>query len=131
MSSLDKLEFRVDYVAIIWYHNKKRGEHMVKATIGCRLRKLRQSMKISQRKMGELLDVSQSAIDRYERNLSHPNAENLVTYADYFDVSLDYIFGRCDEPQGKLYEYRPHIEQVSPDLKLWGAGRGASGFRGS
>ena len=92
---------------------------MLKATIGCRLRKLRQSMKISQRKMGELLDVSQSAIDRYERNLSHPNAENLVTYADYFDVSLDYIFGRCDEPQGKLYEYRPHIEQVSPDLKLF------------
>ena len=92
---------------------------MEKETIGSRLRKLRQSIKISQRKMGELLGVSQSAIDRYERDLSSPNAENFVVYADYFDVSLDYIFGRCDEPQGKLYEHRPHIEQGNPDLKLF------------
>ena len=92
---------------------------MAKETIGCRLRKLRQSVKISQRKMGELLGVCQSAIDRYERDLSSPNAENFVAYADYFDVSLDYIFGRCNEPQGKLYEHRPHIEQVNPDLKLF------------
>ena len=90
---------------------------MAKETIGSRLRKLRQSVKISQRKMGELLGVSQSAIDRYERDLSCPNAENFIAYADYFDVSLDYIFGRCDEPQGKLYEHRPRIEQVNPDLK--------------
>ena len=90
---------------------------MEKETIGSRLRKLRQSIKISQRKMGELLGVSQSAIDRYERDLSSPNAENFVVYADYFDVSLDYIFGRCAEPQGKLYEHRPRIEQVNPDLK--------------
>lgn len=92
---------------------------MAKETIGCRLRKLRQSVKISQRKMGELLGVSQSAIDRYERDLSCPNAENFVAYADYFDVSLDYIFGRCDEPQGKLYEHHPRIEQANPDLKLF------------
>ena len=92
---------------------------MEKETIGSRLRKLRQSIKISQRKMGELLGVSQSAIDRYERDLSCPNAENFIAYADYFDVSLDYIFGRCDEPQGKLYEHRPHIEQGNPDLKLF------------
>ena len=90
---------------------------MAKETIGSRLRKLRQSVKISQRKMGELLGVSQSAIDRYERDLSCPNAENFIAYADYFDVSLDYIFGRCDEPQGKLYEHRPRIEQGNPDLK--------------
>ena len=90
---------------------------MAKETIGSRLRKLRQSVKISQRKMGELLGVSQSAIDRYERDLSCPNAKNFVVYADYFDVSLDYIFGRCAEPQGKLYEHRPRIEQVNPDLK--------------
>ncbi|MEG2174980.1 MAG: hypothetical protein RR135_05810 [Oscillospiraceae bacterium] len=28
-------------------------------------------------------------------------AELLVRYADDFDVSLDYIFGRTDKPQGK------------------------------
>ena len=79
---------------------------MEKETIGARLRKLRQSVKMSQRKMGELLGLSQSAIDRYERDTSSPSAKNFVFYADYFDVSLDYIFGRCDDPQGKLYEHR-------------------------
>ena len=92
---------------------------MEKETIGTRLRKLRQSVKMSQRKMGELLGLSQSAIDRYERDTSSPNTENFIAYADFFDVSLDYIFGRCDAPQGKLYEHRPRIEQSNPDLKLF------------
>ena len=87
--------------------------------IGPRLKELRQSMKLSQWKMAELLCVSQSSIDRYERNTARPTAENFLVYADYFDVSLDYIFGRCDDPQGKLYEHRPRIEQGNPDLKLF------------
>ena len=33
----------------------------------------------------------------------------LMQYADFFDVSLDYIFGRTDNPQGKLYQYQPKI----------------------
>ena len=92
---------------------------MGRETIGSRLKKLRQSVKMPQRKMGELLGVSQSAIDRYERDTASPSAQNFVVYADYFDVSLDYIFGRCDNPQGKLYEHRPHVEQGNPDLKLF------------
>ena len=87
--------------------------------IGPRLKELRRSMKLPQWKMAEILDVSQSSIDRYERNTARPTVENFLVYADYFDVSLDYIFGRCDEPQGKLYEHRPRVEQGNPDLKLF------------
>jgi Predicted transcriptional regulators len=97
----------------------KGGELMSAKMIGPRLKELRQSMKLSQWKMAELLCVSQSSIDRYERNTARPTAENFLVYADYFDVSLDYIFGRCDDPQGKLYEYRPHVEESNPDLKLF------------
>ena len=87
--------------------------------IGPRLKELRRSMKLPQWKMAEILGVSQSSIDRYERNTARPTVENFLVYADYFDVSLDYIFGRCDEPQGKLYEHRPRVEQGNPDLKLF------------
>ena len=87
--------------------------------IGPRLKELRRSMKLPQWKMAELLGVSQSSVDRYERNTARPTVENFLVYADYFDVSLDYIFGRCDEPQGKLYEHRPRVEQGNPDLKLF------------
>lgn len=42
----------------------------------------------------------------------------LVWYADYFDVSLDYIFGRTDNPQGKLFEHKPQtIQEISSQNK--------------
>ena len=27
--------------------------------------------------------------------------------SDYFDVSMDYLYCRTDDPRGKLYDYRP------------------------
>ncbi|GHV44636.1 hypothetical protein FACS189492_1280 [Clostridia bacterium] len=35
----------------------------------------------------------------------------------YFDVSLDYIFGRTDKPQGKQYEYKPIFNEDNEELK--------------
>lgn len=75
--------------------------------IGKRLKQLRESVKQSQVKIAALLGTTQSAINRYENGHSDvPNA-TLLWFADYYDVSLDYIFGRCDEPQGKLFDYQP------------------------
>ena len=33
------------------------------------------------------------------------------------DVSLDYIIGRTEKPQGKLYNYHPKIEQTSEEMR--------------
>ena len=54
-----------------------------------RLRELRLSVKLSQAKMGQIVGVRQSSLDRYEHNSASPSFETLVRYADYFDVSLD------------------------------------------
>lgn len=82
-----------------------------------RLRHLRESVKLSQVKMSEVVGVKQSSLNRYELNQASPTFETLTRYADYFDVSMDYIFGRTDNPQGKLYEYKPKIEQTDPEMK--------------
>ena len=79
-----------------------------------RLRSLRESVKLSQVKMAEIVGVKQSSLNRYELNQASPTFETLNRYADYFDVSMDYIFGRTDNPQGKLYEYKPKIQQNDP-----------------
>ena len=84
--------------------------------LGERLRTLRESVKLSQVKMAELLGVKQSSINRYEQGLSAPSLETLLQYADYFDVSMDYLFARTDKPQGKLYEYRPKITAGSEEM---------------
>lgn len=76
-------------------------------TIGTRLRELRTSIHISQTELAKIAGSNQSSINRYEMDVAHVSARILLWYADYFDVSLDYIFGRTDQPQGKLYDYQP------------------------
>ena len=82
---------------------------MSKKEVGYRLKTLRESVKISQVKVGELLGLKQASINRYENGQAEAPYRVLLWYADYFDVSMDYIFGRCIEPQGKLYDYQPKI----------------------
>lgn len=77
--------------------------------IGERLRALRKENKLTQIQMAEILQVQQSRINRYETGASTPPAETFIQYADFFDVSMDYLYGRCDEPQGKLYKNQPQI----------------------
>ena len=86
-------------------------------TIGARLRELRQSAKLSQAKIAAIVGSRQSAVARFESGEAHVPAEVMVRYADYFDVSMDYIFGRTDNPQGKLYEYKPKIQQNDPQMQ--------------
>lgn len=82
-----------------------------------RIRELREGVKLSQVKMGEIVGVKQSSLNRYEQGQSSPSFETLVRYADYFDVSLDYIFGRTDNPQGKLYECRTKFSESDPEME--------------
>ena len=82
-----------------------------------RLRALRESVKLSQVKIAQMVGTSQVSINRYETEGSSPPLPTLLWYADYFDVSMDYIFGRTDKPQGKLYEYKPKIEKNSEEMR--------------
>ena len=77
-----------------------------------RLRMLREGVRLPQTKIAKMIGISQVSINRYESDGASPTLETLLWYADYFDVSLDWIFGRTDKPQGKLYEYQPkYIEE--------------------
>ena len=85
--------------------------------IGKRLRALREGIRLTQVQMAQILGVQQSRINRFETGQSTPSPEVFLKYADYFDVSMDYIFGRTDNPQGKLYEYKPKIQQNDPQMQ--------------
>lgn len=74
---------------------------------GERLRALRESVNYSQMKVAELFGIGQSSVVRYEKGEASPPLELLVKVADYYDVSLDYLLGRTDHPQGKLYDCKP------------------------
>ena len=74
---------------------------------GERIRSLRESMNYSQVKFAETFGIGQSSVVRYEKGEASPSLELLVKIADYYDVSLDYVLGRTDNPQGKLYDCKP------------------------
>ena len=83
-----------------------------------RLAELREGVRLSQAKLAAEFDgVDQPAIFRYENALSFPPYKVLIQYADFFDVSLDYIFGRTDKPQGKLYDFQPKIMKDNKQMR--------------
>lgn len=75
--------------------------------LASRLKSLRENLGISQAKIAEEIGVAQASVNRYESDKATPNVDILLWYADRFDVSMDYIFGRTDNPQGKPYNYLP------------------------
>lgn len=81
--------------------------------LGERLRILREEAGFSQNKLAKLIGIQQSSLNRYESGFSNPTPETLLWFADYFDVSMDYIYGRTDKPQGKTYKYKPRLD---PDM---------------
>ena len=85
--------------------------------LGSRLRALRESVGMSQIKLAEEIGSTQSSINRYENGQSAPPIQLMRKYADYFDVSMDYIYGRCDDPQGKLYSAKPPVAASNPELR--------------
>lgn len=67
-----------------------------------KLIELRQEKGISQEKLAEKINVSQSAIAKYEKKGAQPTAENLIKLADYFQVTTDYLLGREDYGTGLI-----------------------------
>lgn len=62
--------------------------------IGDNLKSLRKSMGLTQQQVADKLNISRVNYTRYETNASNPDFQTLVALADFYDVSLDLIFGR-------------------------------------
>jgi transcriptional regulator with XRE-family HTH domain len=86
-------------------------------TTAKRLVELRKSVNLPQKKMAEILGISQSALNRYEHDQAIISNKVLLLFADYFDVSLDYILGRTDKPEGTLFSDRPKVGADNEELR--------------
>lgn len=75
--------------------------------IGQRMRGLREASRLSQAEVAKLCGSNQATIAKIETGKMNPPLAILIWWADYFDVSLDYLCCRTDKPQGQLYECKP------------------------
>jgi len=79
-------------------------------TIGIRMKQIREQNHLSQKEVAQLSGFSQANIAKAETGRINPSLKMLTWFADYFDISLDYLFCRTDKPEGKLYEYKPKFK---------------------
>ena len=63
-----------------------------------RLKKLRKARGISQLKLALDLNMNQNSVSRYENGSREADYATLIKLADYFDVSIDYLLERTDNP---------------------------------
>ena len=61
-----------------------------------RLKELRKRKNISQLKLALDLDMNQNSISRYETMEREADYKTLIKFADYFNVSIDYLLGHSE-----------------------------------
>lgn len=68
-----------------------------------KLKELRSEFGISQKRLGEIIGVSQQSINKYENCNVEPDIRTLIQMARYFHTSVDYLIGNT------------RVKQESPD----------------
>lgn len=86
--------------------------------IGKNLRKLRKKNNLTMKELGQKLNLAESTISGYENGNRKPDYDTLNKFADFFEVSTDYLLGRDITKNISKDEdiYNPLID---PDLGLW------------
>lgn len=63
-----------------------------------RLKELRKKHKLTQLRLAMDLNMTQNTISRYETEQHQADYKTLILFADYFNVSVDYLLGRTENP---------------------------------
>ena len=68
----------------------------MKNIFGKRLKSLRKEKDLSIRQLAKLVNIDATCISRWEREITIVNAEQLIIFAKFFNVSTDYLLGLRD-----------------------------------
>lgn len=69
----------------------------MKNTIGKQLKDLRKELGLTQLEVANKLNISRVNYTRYETDAVCPDFDTLIDIADFYNVSLDYLFNRTLE----------------------------------
>ena len=94
-------------------------------TLGDRIRELRKANNWTQQELADKLGLDRTTISKWERQGgSEPDNTTLVKVADIFNVSVDYLLGRVDDPKKTIrlpQTVAPYLpagfEELPPEAK--------------
>lgn len=64
-----------------------------------RLKDLREDCDLTQGAVGKLLNTTQQQYGKYEKGIQEIPVHHLITLADFYGVTTDYLLGRTDDPR--------------------------------
>lgn len=78
-----------------------------------RIRDLREDHDMNQTEVARFLNMSQTGYSKYETGENDIPTKILIKLADFYDVSVDYLLGRTDNPNTveKVYMALQHREE--------------------
>jgi len=80
---------------------------------GNRIAELREQRGLTQEELASSLGISRAALSHYEKNRREPDFETLSKMADLFQVSVDYMIGRTNNPETELNaDIRAFVDQL-------------------
>ena len=85
--------------------------------LGALIRSLRKERKITQKKLGEMLDVTEGTISKYEANTMTPPFETLRSIASIFNVSMDTLCGMKHQGTLETTSQQQQQQQQCIDIK--------------
>ena len=91
----------------------------MKFEYGQRIKELREKENVSQRQLAEALGVTRSSINQFEQQYDIIPIKRLNQIANFFHVSIDYLFGLTETKQYKNNRFEIDFELSSKRLKEW------------
>ncbi len=81
------------------------------------LKELRTEKGLTQGELAKCLGISQDSISLWEKGKRVPDTQYVIQFADFFNVSTDYLLGRTDELGGAILP-SPANDLSSEERKL-------------
>ncbi|MEJ8555139.1 helix-turn-helix domain-containing protein [Tepidibacter sp. Z1-5] len=82
------------------------------------LKLLRENRGLTQQGLADVLGVGRATIAGYETKGKQPDYEKLKIIANYFNVTIDYLLGRTDNPKGYI-EHEGNLHKDNTEYKAY------------
>ena len=91
--------------------------------LGSRLRELRKNKRLTMKEFGVKFNLAESTISGYENGTRKPDIDQVKKFADFFEVTTDYILGQTVISNPEVIKedkafYMSRIATEFPDIDL-------------
>lgn len=97
-------------------------------TLGERIRKCRRELNLSQETLGDIINVHENTIRKWEKGVSTPNAIELKNIAEALKTTTGYLCAETDTSSGdkaflknSAYQDMTEIHNSVPSMAYWGS----------